>query len=279
MRKRQFLPLTLAILGLLAMTKVNSQNYVTPYRVNFSFPLQELCAMDNYPPRNNPRLQSSTPFEDWYSPRIRKKFGAWGPDPRRYPPPANYDQLPPEWKRERVLAVAYNLIGLPYQHHHVPAWDPPRNWPWKEVKYGHNSPGVDCSDFTSWCYNYGLGIKLSTGIVQQGTKTQIEGPGGQGTIDVKTIRNDNGFDTLINTLKTGDLLYIRNNKGKIGHVIMWVGPIGWSPNGTPLVIDSTGPEHKDCNGTPIPIGVELRPFTPDSWYYKNFVHAHRIIRG
>jgi len=59
------------------------------------------------------------------------------------------------------------LIGLTYQHHHIPDWNPPADWPWKEVAYGRNSKGIDCSDFTSWTYNYGLGIKLPTNKQRQ----------------------------------------------------------------------------------------------------------------
>jgi cell wall-associated NlpC family hydrolase len=175
------------------------------------------------------------------------------------------------------MAVAQKYTGLPYQHHHIPDWDPPRDWPWKKVAYGHNSKGVDCSDFTSWVYNYGLGIKLHTSIGEQADAEDIEGPGGNGTIHVRTLRDDNGFEDLARKLKTGDLLYIKNDQGKVGHVIMWVGEMGKSPDGSPLVIDCTGPEHKDCNGNSIPIGVQLRPFTPSSWYYKSFSHAHRIL--
>ncbi len=234
--------------------------------------------MDSYPPRNDWRLESSTPFSEWYSPRTRKKYGAWGPEPRHYPALPDYDQRSLSWKRQRVLAVACRLIGLPYQHHHIPDWDPPGFWPWKPVAFGRNSRGVDCSDFTSWVYNYGLGIKLKTGIGRQAEMTEITGPGGNGIIEVETISDDNGYDDLVRRLVTGDLLYIRNRSGKIGHVIMWVGSHGRSPDGAPLIIDCTGAGRRDCNGNDIPIGVHLRPFLADSWYYKSFAHAHRIIR-
>lgn len=251
--------------------------YKSPYRLNFSVPMEELCAIDQQHPRNNLRLESKVPFEEWYSPDVRKRFGAWGPDPRHYPALDGFEQLTPSWKRQRVLAVASHLIGLPYQHHHIPDWDPPASWPWKEVAYGRNSKGMDCSDFTSWLYNYGMGIHLSTGIGTQAEKERIAGPGGQGFIDVRTIRDDNGYDDLVAKLKSGDLLYIKNNQGKVGHVIMWVGELGESPDGSPLIIDCTGSGHKDSTGNDIPIGVHIRPFLKNSWYYHDFSHAHRII--
>lgn len=136
---------------------------------------------------------------------------------------------------------------------------------------------MDCSDFTSWVYNYGLGIKLKTGIKEQANITEIAGPGGNGVIHAKIITDDNGYDDLIKRLKTGDLLYIRNRNNELAHVIMWVGSHGQSPDGSPLIIDCTGSGHKDCNGNDIPIGVHLRPFLKDSWYYKSFDHANHIL--
>lgn len=251
--------------------------YQSPYTIAFSVSPAELYAIDNYAPRNDIRLESSVPFEDWYSRQVLRDFGSWGPDPRHYPAIPDYDRLSSSWKRQRVLAVGYRMIGLPYQHHHIPDWDPPSDWPWKPVAFGRNSKGVDCSDFTSWMYNFGLGIKLKTSVVKQAELTQIAGPGDNGTIDVRVIHNDNGYEDLVGKLKTGDLLYIRNKKGEIGHVIMWVGEHGRSPDGTPLIIDCTGMGHRDSNGTDIPIGVNLRPFTRDSWYFNSFAHAHRII--
>jgi hypothetical protein len=255
----------------------SGQGYQSPYTVVFSVPPQELYAIDQQEPRNDPRMESSIPFQDWYSKRVRKEFGAWGPDPRHYPPIQGFENIPASWKRQRVLAVGYRMIGLPYQHHHVPDWDPPTDWPWKQVAYGRNSKGMDCSDFTAWMYNYGLGLHLSTGVVKQANTTDLRGPGDEGAIQAKVIRDENGYDDLVSKLKTGDLLYIKNDKGDIGHVIMWVGEHGRSPDGSPLVIDCTGPDHKDCYGNTIPIGVQLRPFLRDSWYYKSFSHAHRII--
>lgn len=254
-------------------------DYVSPYSIHYSIAPEELLAPNNEPPRNDWHLEAKVPYEEWYSNRVRKECGAWGPHPRHYPRISGQESRSATWKRHRVLAVAATYIGLPYQHHHIPDWDPPPSWPWKPVAYGRNSKGVDCSDFTSWVYNYGLGIKLNTGIKEQAESEDLKGPGEDGTTSATTIRDDNGYADLCKKLKTGDLLYIRNRKGEVGHVIMWVGEHGRSPDGTPLVIDCTGPDHKDSNGNTIPIGVQLRPFRPNEWYYKSFSHAHRIIHG
>src|ERR1051326_2306590 len=122
--------------------------YQSPYDVVFSVPAEELFQIDSSPPRNDFRNESDTPYEDWYSRRSRQKFGSWGPLPRHYPAVPDFERLPATWKRQRVLAVAYRMVGLPYQHHHLPDWDPPHDWPWKPVAFGRNSKGMDCSDFT-----------------------------------------------------------------------------------------------------------------------------------
>lgn len=254
-------------------------DYVSPYSIHYNIAPEELLAPNNEPPRNDWHLEAKVPYEEWYSRRVRKECGAWGPHPRHYPRISGDENRSAIWKRHRLLAVAASYIGLPYQHHHIPDWDPPQSWPWKPVAYGRNSKGVDCSDFTSWVYNYGLGIKLNTGIKEQAESEDLKGPGEDDTTSATTIRDDNGYAGLCKKLKTGDLLYIRNRKGEVGHVIMWVGENGRSPDGTPLVIDCTGPDHKDSNGNTIPIGVQLRPFRSNEWYYKSFSHAHRIIHG
>ncbi len=268
---------SLVFLGPTCCYGSDSDGYSSPYSIEFSVPRDDLMAIDQIPPRDDWKLEAKEPYSDWYSGRTLKECGAWGPHPRQYPGVSNFDSRPITWKRQRVLAVAAKHIGLPYQHHHIPAWDPPASWPWKQVAYGRNSKGLDCSDFTSWIYNYGLGFKLDTGIKEQANTVDIAGPGGDGTVHVRTLSNDNGYDDLVRKLKTGDLLYIKNDQGDVGHVIMWVGVHGKSPDSTPLVIDCTGPEHKDCNGNPIPIGVQIRPFLPNEWYYKSFSHAHRIL--
>lgn len=258
-------------------TSRSDDDYKSPYKIEFTVPKEELTKIDSLSPRNNPRLASETPYEEWYSHETQINFGSWGPKARQFPAIPDFNKLSLEWKRQRVLITAEKWIGRPYQHHHIPDWDPPPSWPWKEVKFGRNSPGIDCSDFSSWVYNYGLGIELTTGIDEQAKLKEIKGPGGEGMIHVTTIYDKDGYDSLIKELRTADLLFIKNDSGIISHVIMWVGEYGKSPDGTPLVIDSTGTGHTDSNGVEIPLGVHLRPFTKNSWYYKSFAHANRIL--
>jgi len=255
-------------------------DYQSPYKVELSIPISELLAPDAVRPRGDFHLESATPFEDWYSRATLRQYRAWGPQARHYPPIEGLSSRSSEWKRQRLLAVACELIGLPYQHHHVPDWNPSPQWPWIPVAYGHNSKGMDCSDFSSWLYNYGLGTKPNTGIGKQAAATTVPGADENELMPVEKIYNDSGYDSLVSKLIAGDLLYIKHkNDNKVSHVIMWLGNHGRSPDGTPLVIDCTGPDHTDCNGKPIPIGVQIRPFTKDGWYYNSFSHANRIIPG
>ena len=147
--------------------------------------------------------------------------GKYGPLPLTYPRVQVPDGSDPvEWQQQRVLAVARRYIGLPYKHRHIPAMG-----------------GLDCSNFTSWVYNYGLGIHFDSNAQRQ---SRIVGR--------KLARHED--------LKPGDLIYIWNTKRtRISHVVIYVNPY-W-------IIDSTGP------------GVAERPFR--GWYRYRYAWARRVI--
>jgi cell wall-associated NlpC family hydrolase len=151
---------------------------------------------------------------------------SWGPWPARYAAPAipsNCETL--QWKRERVVAVAKKYIGLAYRHHHIPGFD------------GGDGPGLDCSNFTAWVYNYGLGVGINSAI---GTQADTAG------------RRLNAGEAR----QAGDLLFIRSLDGaSISHVVMYVDETH--------IIDSTGP------------GVAVREFK--GWYATRYSHARRLI--
>ena len=113
--------------------------YQSPYQIVLTVPSAKLYEPDTAPPRNDTTLESSTAFQDWYSRSVLEQYGPWGPEPRHYPAVPDFENLPMDWKRQRLLAVASSMIGLPYQHHHIPDWNPPPDWPWKPVAYGRNS--------------------------------------------------------------------------------------------------------------------------------------------
>lgn len=166
--------------------------------------------------------------ESWGRVRPNSK---WGPRARRYPPvtvPPGCD--PVKWQRLRVIAVAKRYIGLPYRHHHVPDWQPATG----------TGPGLDCSNFTAWVYNYGLGFKF-TGDIHK----QAEGPRAPG----RRLQAGESF-------KPGDLLFIMKRDGsQVSHVVIFIDEAH--------IIDDTGG------------GVAVRPFA--GWYKTHFSHARRLI--
>jgi len=272
------LTLTLLLLPDLGMRlpAVEREKYESPYSVKFSFTDEELVG-DLKGERGDAKRQSSVAHDDWYSRRIKDKYGAWGVPARHYPALPGLAEKSLKWKRERVIAVALRYQGYAYQHHHVPDWDPPRDWPWKEVALGHNSKGVDCSNFSSFVYNQGFGIKPTSAIKEQAMQRTISGPGEDRETKAEEIPLPKTYDELVKTLQTGDLLYVRNRKEEISHVVIWVGGIGQSPDRTPLILDSHGEGVKDSKGNAIPVGIYLRPFRENSWYHKSASHAHRIF--
>lgn len=156
----------------------------------------------------------------------QNSYGSWGPWPARYAVPAiPANCVSAQWRRERVLAVAKKYIGLGYRHHHVPGYD------------GGDGTGLDCSNFTAWVYNYGLGVSINSGI---GTQAETAG------------RRLAGNEPL----RAGDLLFIKSADGTaIAHVVIYIDRLH--------IIDSTGP------------GVQVRPFK--GWYVSRFSHARRVI--
>jgi cell wall-associated NlpC family hydrolase len=176
-----------------------------------------------------------------------------------------------------VIAAAARFIGYGYQHHHIPDWDPPADWPWKETCVGRNGKGFDCSNFTSFVYNQGFGIRMSSGIERQSETSRALRNHGHGQA-VHRIALPALYDERCRALRAGDLLYIRGREeGPVTHVVIWVGHMGRSPSGVPLILDSHGAGVTDDDGRHIPCGVHLRPFRNHSWYARCASHAHRIF--
>jgi cell wall-associated NlpC family hydrolase len=177
-----------------------------------------------------------------------------------------------------VIAIALAYQGYEYQHHHIPDFDPPQGWPWKEVGSGHNGKGVDCSNFTSFVYNLGYGLKPSGAIHTQAEEHRIPGPGEGHYTQAIRIQRPSSYEAFSRELKTGDLLFVRRqNKKEISHVVIWVGSVGRSPDNEPLIIDSHGEGVHDSNGKTIPSGIYLRPFRKTSWYFREADHALRLL--
>ncbi len=221
-------------------------------------------------------MQSGTPHQEWYSTTMRHRMRSWGPKPRLYSPLAGIESRSTDWRRERVIATAARFLGYGYQHHHIPDWNPPRDWPWQETCVGHNGKGVDCSNFTSFVYNQGFGIKMSSAIERQ---ARIDHAFEEGyPVRLQRIHLPAEYAERRRTLRTGDLLYIRGREeGPITHVVIWVGEVGRAESALPLILDSHGGGVKDDNDQPIPCGIHLRPFRETSWYNRCASHAHRAF--
>jgi hypothetical protein len=265
--------------------------YRSPYRTQYAFERKALIGDLESPPRGDTRLSGVVPYEEWYGGSTRVKFGAWGPRARHYPAPEGAAQWSLEFKRERVLATALLFEGLSYQHHHLPGFDPPTGWPWKPTSAGRNGPGVDCSNLVSFVYDLGLGIQPETNIHRLAVQETFSGPDDEQVVG-QTLSLPKDYDALCGLLVTGDLLFIKGHDGGVSHVVLWAGKAGVSPDGVPLVLDSTSQVREDSLGHEIPPGIHLRPFRKDAsrtnprispgfdpaWYFHNASHAVRILR-
>ena len=150
--------------------------YQSPYSVRYTVPVGQLTHDLQRGERGEVRNESQIPHAEWYAPSVRKRWKSWGPPARTYSalPAVGPERHSVEWKRERVIAVGMRFHGYDYQHHHVPDWNPPADWPWDETATGHNGKGVDCSNFTSFVYNQGFGILLDSEVQRQSELTQAE---------------------------------------------------------------------------------------------------------
>ncbi len=120
------------------------------------------------------------------------------------------------------------------------------------------------------------------------TPTFLTGPNtiynnGTGTTGFNEPGSLNG---IVSQFQPGDLLYIVDSSGptaNVSHVVMWLGQYGTladgSPSSVPLVISShdNTPAMLDASGNLPPPGVEILPFSEDSWFYTNFSHSMRLI--
>lgn len=265
------------VLAFVGISAVAADGYESPYSLKFTHPTESLIGDLRKTPRGDTKLTAEIPFQDWYSHATKTKFGSWGPPRRTYPEPAEWPRWNVSFKRERIIATAARLIGHGYQHHHVPDWNPPAGWPWKETAVGRNGPGVDCSNLTAFAYDQAAGIILDGDVHKQAEMREARQ--GNGRLPAQRITLPASVEERAKALRTGDLLYIRNKGGAISHVVLWVGSIGSGKDGghANLVLDSHGEGEKDENGTPIPVGVRLRPYRSGEWYHKSASHAIRYI--
>jgi len=178
--------------------------------------------------------QSDTEPGTWYA---RNWNGGWGPRASTYPrveAPLGCDAV--EWKRARVLAVARHYLGLPYRHHHIPGWDPSAAL----TGAAGAGPGLDCSNFTAWVYNYGLGVRFTSDVHKQAEGSEAPG---------RVLGPEE-------PLAPGDLLFIlRGDRSTVSHVAVYAGD--------GIVVDS----HAGS--------IAERPLA--GWYVSHLSHARRLL--
>jgi hypothetical protein len=215
--------------------------------------------------------QTQVPPDHWYQTNADGHYinQGWGPAADALPAPevpTNAGCDASTWKRERILAVAMryinnpdNPLGLQYRHHHIPGWNPATSTyaaaaeenpdvdaPDKTIEWAAG-PGLDCSNFTAWVYNYGLGIKFSGDVHQQFAGTA--GPMGQ------AISRDGPF-------QPGDLIFLHpnGNTNEASHVVIFIDD--------QHIIDSR------VNAQNL-VGIQIR--NREGWYRTAVLSAYRPI--
>ena len=172
-----------------------------------------------------------TPPAEWYRQNDGRYLnGGWGPNAATLPPVAVPDDAGCDattWKQERILSAAMhyangadNPQGLQYRHHHIPDWNPTASTASaaaeKSDEQDGRSPeawgpgrGLDCSNFTAWVYNFGLGVKFGGSVTKQYAGTA--GPMGQRL-------------PAAGPFQLGDLLYLHpdGNNTVASHVVIYI---------------------------------------------------------
>ena len=238
---------------------------------------------------SNWRNWSITPYESWYDLDVIRHVvrSRWGPRFITFPAPVGLLDKDCTWQRKRIFAAAAMLVGkYRYAHHHMHVWNVPNEPQW--IAAGMTpGVGIDCSDFTTWMYDYGLGVRISSSVVQQAET--LDAPVGGTSVRVLTQRVGDmahgfprNYQQLAATLHPGDLLFIRRSSrpnAPIAHVVVWLGNYASDMTGKDqhLILDSHGSKVHDSTGHLIPSGPAIRPFREESWYFRCYDHALRLL--
>ena len=190
-------------------------------------------------------------------------------------------------------------MNLNYCHHHTPNWLAIDSPIFRTVINGTSGVcndrgvnainqwrGFDCSSFTSFAYNFGLGTPFNKDV-----QSQACGPAAPGVVlDINNVT----IATKQDTLQPGDLIYLAG-KGNISHALLWTGQkltYGSGKFGLDTIINSYDPSVRnstysgalyrlqknitvyliaDSSGS----GPNYRMFL--WWYVNSFSHARRVI--
>lgn len=204
------------------------------------------------------------------------------------------------WQQQRLLAAAASLIGTPYQHLHLPQFNPGNvptgNFPWSSVSqnadlqtspmllanttlptvanpylqaYGKPTEGIDCTDFAAYIYNLALGIQMYSGVSSQinfSLNGQPSGPVAGAVASAYVLAADGSAITpkfyYANTF--GEYDY--NRPGTLDDVIKHLQPgdllyIG-NPGGVLHVVVWMGINGTDSAGNTFPLVISSHDNTP-----------------
>lgn len=209
---------------------------------------------------------SASPPSTWYRTREGRYLnGGWGPTAPTLPPvavPADAGCDATTWMQERILSTALryvnspdNPLGLAYRHHHIPDWNPSTSTA-PSGSAETTSPeawgpgrGLDCSNFTAWVYNFGLGLTFGGNVNKQNSGTA--GPMG------RRLPAQGPF-------QPGDLIYLHsvNDDSAASHVVIYMD--------ADRIIDSRG-KARDL------AGVQIRQ--RQGWYRTAVLGGWRPISG
>lgn len=207
--------------GVAAPAHADPGAYAFPFTCNRDSLSADFAQRDQLP-------ETDVPAAQWYVQDAHGRYlnDGTGPRPAALPPVSTPDGAGCDaatWRRERIVAAALHYVNLPYRHHHIPEWDPPSS-----TQPGHvpdpddpehsrssspatwaGGPGLDCSNFTAWVYNYALGIGFGGNVHRQYDGTA--GPMGQ------RLSADSPF-------QPGDLIYLHPNDDPAvaSHVVIYL---------------------------------------------------------
>lgn len=224
MIRRTALAVCATLVCALTVPAASAAGFDYPFTCNRTSLTEDFAARDALP-------HTDTPADQWYTTSAKGYLnGGWGPNAAALPPvavPADAGCAAATWKQERILSAALHFVNDPgnpqalqYRHHHIPDWNPPASTTSaaaeKSDQQDGGSPeawgpgrGLDCSNFTSWVYNFGLGIKFGGSVTKQYAGTA--GPMGQ------RIAAEGPF-------QLGDLLYLHpdGNNTVASHVVIYI---------------------------------------------------------
>lgn len=219
--------LAVAAVGTGTTAQADPGAYAYPFSCNPDSLSADFAQRDQAP-------ETEAPESTWYAQDAHGSYlnDGWGPRATALPPVAVPDGSgcdAPTWRRERVVATALHYLNEPgnpqalqYRHHHIPDWDPPSSTqpldaaPDDPEHAGSRSAqtwaggrGLDCSNFTAWVYNYGLGIGFGGNVHRQYDGTA--GPMGQ------RLPPDGPFEP-------GDLIYLHpvDDPTVASHVVIYL---------------------------------------------------------